>query len=243
MPYRPVPAGWIRWARASWSSSREPAGRGPGQRGGGIRVKIRAGVQPEQPERARGLGIQVPVGPGEHGPHRRPRVTASVQQVQPLLIGQLRRNVGQRGAREAAASSAATRSASGSRAQCPASVAAAAGSASTRSPMSARSRPTASATAAGPGPAEARRPWRPARPAHRGWSPASCRPGCRAAAAGPAPRLAALSIMTSIRRPASRLRYRAARSSGLGRDILLGHAEARRNPASASAAVMGWSGS
>ena len=57
---------------------------------------MRAGVQPEQPECSGGVGVQVLVGPGEHGAYRGARVTAGLQQVQPLLlIGELPCEVGE----------------------------------------------------------------------------------------------------------------------------------------------------
>ena len=112
----------------------------------------------------------------------------------------------------AVASSAATRSASGSRAHRR-ELGGRLGSASTRAPISARSRPTASGAAAGPGPAGARRPGPPAQAARHGWSPPSRSPGLPGSSGRTCSASRALSRTTSIRRPASMLRYPAARSS------------------------------
>jgi hypothetical protein len=61
------------------------------ERGGGVAVEVRPGMQRGEPESARGLGVQVPVRPRERGPYRSDLVPASVQDVQPALeIGQLR---------------------------------------------------------------------------------------------------------------------------------------------------------
>ena len=108
--------------------------------------------------------------------------------------------------------------------------AAAPGSASTRAPISARSRLTASSggstsRSSRAAPSLATRPASASR-----LVTTTGRPGCRAAAAGPARPIAALSSTISIRRPASRLRYSAARSSALGRDLLAGHAERAQEP-------------
>ena len=68
-----------------------------GERGGGVGLEVRARVQARQPKRTGGIGVQVAVGPGENRSHRGTGVTAGLQQVQPpLLVGQLRDEVGER---------------------------------------------------------------------------------------------------------------------------------------------------
>ena len=69
---------------------------GAGERGGCVTVEVGAGVQAQQPESAGRRRGQVPVGPREHRPHPGPRISVSIQQVQPqLLICQLTGQVGQ----------------------------------------------------------------------------------------------------------------------------------------------------
>lgn len=64
--------------------------RHPEKGRGAVGVKIVARVQACQPERARGCRVEMAVRPGEDGPHRRPGISAGVQDVQPpLLIIQL----------------------------------------------------------------------------------------------------------------------------------------------------------
>ncbi len=71
------------------------AGRA-GQGGDGVGVEVGTGVQADQPERPRGGGRQVTVGPGEHAADRGPLVAARVEQVKPpLLPRQLPREFGQ----------------------------------------------------------------------------------------------------------------------------------------------------
>ena len=71
-------------------------GGAAGQRGDGVGVEIGTRVQADQPERPRGGGRQVPVGPGEHAADRGPLVAARVEQVKPpLLPRQLPRQFGQ----------------------------------------------------------------------------------------------------------------------------------------------------
>ncbi len=64
--------------------------RGAGERGGGVGLEGRARMQAEQPERARGSVIEVPVGPGEDASDLGARVAVGVEQVkQPAGVGQL----------------------------------------------------------------------------------------------------------------------------------------------------------
>ncbi len=186
----------------------------------------------------------MPVGPGEHGPHRSARVPASVQQVQPLLpIRQLASQPGEGASGRAAASSAATRSASGSRQHWAANVSAAPGSASSLSPISVRSSATASLRgsrsrlqSAGTVSGDQARQGTPA--GH----------DCHASGRAGQQRPDLLGIpgvvqQDQMRRPASRLRYRAARSSVSAGMSCPGMPRARRKPASASVAGMGGPGS
>ena len=135
MPYRPG-AGRLDQVRAG-QHAQQPAGLrhgGAGERRGGVRVEVGAGVQAEQPERPGGVGVQVPVGPGEHGPHRGARVPAGVQQVQPAAAGRPARRparpAGRPGGRRRARRPPAAPAAAAQ--HCSASSAAAPGSASAR---------------------------------------------------------------------------------------------------------------
>ena len=77
-----------------------PLDGGAEERGGGVPIKIGTRVQARQPERPRGAGVEVPVGPGEHGSHRGVLIFARIEHVQPLLlILQLARQVGERAGR------------------------------------------------------------------------------------------------------------------------------------------------
>ena len=62
--------------------------RGAEERGGGVPIKIGTPVQARQPERSRGPGIEVPVGPCENGSHRGVLILARVEHVQRVLIHQ-----------------------------------------------------------------------------------------------------------------------------------------------------------
>ena len=69
---------------------------GAGERGGRVLITVRARVQAKQAEQPCGIGGQAPVGPGEHASHRGVRVTARIQQLQPVLLAQVRGQRGQR---------------------------------------------------------------------------------------------------------------------------------------------------
>ena len=61
-----------------------------GQRGDGVGIEVRPGVQADQPEHKRRRGREPTVGPGEHAADRGALIAARVKQVKPsLLIGQL----------------------------------------------------------------------------------------------------------------------------------------------------------
>ena len=182
MPYRPGPAGWIRCARASTSSA--PAGLPralvPVSAAAAYGVEVRAGMQAEQPERAGGVGGQVPVGPGEHRPRPRSAGRRRRRAGPAAAAGRPARRPGRPAGTpgRAAASSAATRSASGSRAHWAASGRRGLGLGVDPARRSAgRSRATASAggqqVQVQPAGAVA---GRPARPARRGWSPRTTQP-------------------------------------------------------------------
>ena len=101
------------------SVSRSASGRGtPASAAIAARGQVAARVQAAEPEHARGVGRQVPVGPREDGADRGQRVAAAVEQVEPPpFVGQLGGEGGEPLPGRLSASSATSRSASGSRAE------------------------------------------------------------------------------------------------------------------------------
>ena len=66
--------------------------RGAGERGGRVTVKIPAGVQAGEPERAGAGRVQTAIRPAENGSYLGLRIRTRIQQFEPpLLIGQLAR--------------------------------------------------------------------------------------------------------------------------------------------------------
>ena len=73
---------------------------GPGERGGGTGIKVRARVDAEEPEGPARVGVQVAQGPGKHVPDGGADVAAGLKQVKPpLLVRQLRGETRERGGR------------------------------------------------------------------------------------------------------------------------------------------------
>ena len=111
-----------------------PVPGGPAARSSPVRAataygsKSAPGCSAEQPEGPGGVGVEVAAGPGEHGPHSGVRVPAGLEQVQPVRRSASSPASSASGtAGRLAASSAATRKASGSRQHWAASSAAAVG--------------------------------------------------------------------------------------------------------------------
>ncbi|OLB76526.1 MAG: hypothetical protein AUI14_18545 [Actinobacteria bacterium 13_2_20CM_2_71_6] len=140
------------------------------------------------------------------------------------------------------ASSAAIRSANGSRAQPSTSAVAASGSAATRAPISVDSRSSASC-AGSRGSSMRRAPCRATRPARLSRLVTRARQDGDPGSSGRTTSAeGALSSSTSICRSASRLRYRALRSASSYGTSTASTPSARRKPASTSAGSVGGSG-
>lgn len=237
--------GWIRCARASSPSSRR-AGSGPtsSSAAAAYRPKSADGCRPQSRKAPAASRLRF-----RYDHENTPRT--AVRTSPPACSRSSRRcwsssslTSARRGAAgRATTSSAAMRKASGSRAHRPASATAAAPSASARAPISVRSKSTASAggsrsSSSRSAPSPETRPGSESRlvtTATQLGTPGSNDLTCSASLA--------LSSITSIRFPASRLRYLAARSSTSAGMSMSCTPSARRNPPSASAAVIGWPGS
>ena len=84
MPYRPGPAGCIRYARASFFQAAGVVDCRPGQRRRGIGVKVSTGIVAQQPECPGGRIVQLPVRPRQNALHGGLFVTSRVQQAHPM---------------------------------------------------------------------------------------------------------------------------------------------------------------